>query len=160
MRTEDMLIAIVTRNGFFATTGTRRVIMDDPARIGRMAEWYWSTYFPAPSAVNTHHVRLESGAFIGTGFSGTVARPIGSPALKYGDQRQNMENVTETEIRNVADCPTCEKESIEWCNNGGDWFYRNAMGCDLHNRRVRENRHPQQLCAVCGDEGHHVDHSR
>lgn len=31
------------------------------------------------------------------------------------------------------ECDECEAASIEWANNGGDWFYRETMKRDLHN---------------------------
>lgn len=81
MNTNDMQVAIIKPNGFFSVTKNRRVIMDDPERIAAIASHYWSTYFPAPSAVNTHHVRLELASELRSGFSGTMPRVIGSPTL-------------------------------------------------------------------------------
>jgi hypothetical protein len=38
-------------------------------------------------------------------------------------------------------CRECFADSIEWCNRGGDWFYRNEMLRALHVRRWNENSH-------------------
>jgi hypothetical protein len=72
--------AVIRPNGFRALIGNRRAISADWDTISRIAVHYWSTYFPAPSAVNTHHVRLEH--------TDQLRVPLGAPTpcgCEHGD---------------------------------------------------------------------------
>ena len=40
-------------------------------------------------------------------------------------------------------CAECQASSVEWCNNGGDWFYRNEVLYALHAARVKDGNHVQ-----------------